>query len=320
MNFGLNLPFGSKKENITLEERELKEYIRKSKGALRIGAAFAVLGLLLLLFTFCLAGFGLFYSFSYGGFSIFGGIIFFIAGVFIIALKTAALKNRISSSLLPPVLNEVFESFDYRVNSHISEDVIRHTDMGFPFDIERISGSDFIKAKYNGVNIELSDISIYNTTMESDGKGNMRKKEVKVFQGLWLVCDFGKTLSADVRISERTALGKKFAIGGIKTENEVFNKRFYIKSESPHDVFYILTPHMMEYIITAVDKARGDAYMRFLKSGRVHIAINSGRDSFEIHNPFKIDLDRIVARFKEELCYITDLIDELRLVDTLYKK
>lgn len=134
-----------------------------------------------------------------------------------------------------------------------------------------------------------------------------------------MICDFGKTLSAEVKLSKRSKLDRLFRSKGIQTESEEFNKRFCIQSESPVEAFYILTPHMMEYILGMQSKGGGDVYMSFLREGKVHIAINSGRDSFEAEKG-TVNAAALREKFVGEIRYITDLIDELRLVDTLYQK
>ena len=57
-----------------------------------------------------------------------------------------------------------------------------------------------------------------------------------------------------------------------------------------------------------------------LKKGKVHVAINSGRDIFEEDNFEHIKGSELLQRFRSEVGYITDLIDTLLTVDTLYKQ
>ena len=133
--------------------------------------------------------------------------------------------------------------------------------------------------------------------------------------------DFGKELSADLLVSKARKkvplLGKRRK-NKVESENAEFNKEFSIYSDSAHDAFYVLTPHMMEYIMEMNKKSQGNSYLRFQKDGKVHIAIDSGRDSFELGSVKKINVQELREQFIEEIRYITDLIDELRLVDTLY--
>lgn len=247
-----------------------------------------------------------------------GGITCAIFGLWRQAMSKRAAKKKVGAQIAATALNEVFEQVDYREAEHLSESVIRSVDMGM-MDFDRVSGSDYVKAVYKGVNIEMSDICLSRVDTEIDEDGKEHEKVTNVFVGLWMICDFKKALSADLRLRERSKLGQKLAFGGINTDNEGFNKQFHIQSNSPHDVFYILTPHMMEYIQQMDVKANGDLYMRFLREGKLHIAVNSGRNLFEIKN-LNTNATALRRQFVGEICYVTDLIDEMRLVDTLFKK
>ncbi len=104
--------------------------------------------------------------------------------------------------------------------------------------------------------------------------------DADVFRGFWLICDFGRELSADLRLRERGKLGKVLGGEGVQTENDVFNKQFRIESEG--EAFCILTPHMMEYMLEMDRKARGETHIRFDRSGKIHIAIRREHDAFEV--------------------------------------
>ena len=244
------------------------------------------------------------------------GIAGIAAGVIVYSIFSAKIKNLVSSTIVKQAIDSVFENAVYDHNGKLSEYIVRNTDMGFPFDFDEIHGNDYVRGTYKGLNVEMSDIKLVDVTVTYDKDGHAQVNKTTVFKGLWLVCDFGKKLTADLRLAERGALGKKIALGGIKTESEEFNKHFHIQSENEHEVFYILTPHMMEYILQMDARGKGSTYMRFIREGKVHIAINSNRDSFEVKG-HKIDVDSLRGKFAEEIKYITDIIDELRLVDTL---
>ena len=59
--------------------------------------------------------------------------------------------------------------------------------------------------------------------------------------------------------------------------------------------------------------------MSFLRNGKLHLAVGTGRDSFELGKG-KVDAEQLRQKFVGELRWFTDLIDELQLVDTLYKE
>ena len=76
---------------------------------------------------------------------------------------------------------------------------------------------------------------------------------------------------------------------------------------------------MMDYILTMADKSGGEVYMSFLRGGKLHIAVHSGRDFFELGKS-NVDVTALHNKFLSEIGWFTDIIDELQLVDTLYRK
>jgi len=76
---------------------------------------------------------------------------------------------------------------------------------------------------------------------------------------------------------------------------------------------------LMEYIVQMDEKADAKTNLSFLRNGKLHIALNSGRDSLEIKG-FSSDVEKIKAQFEAEIRQVTDVIDELRLTDSIFEK
>ena len=139
-----------------------------------------------------------------------------------------------------------------------------------------------------------------------------------------MVCDFGKELSASVRLIERKG-GTRFnrkRDGGksdIETENIEFNKKFRITTADGHTAFYLLTPHFMERVMAVNKMAKASSLFCF-QDGKVHIALYSGRDSFELNGVKLNNMDNVHQKFRGELKYLTDIVDELLLNKRLFKE
>lgn len=67
------------------------------------------------------------------------------------------------------------------------------------------------------------------------------------------------------------------------------------------------------------DKSGGTVYMSFLRNGKMHVAVKTERDFFELGKG-NADVGELRQKFSEELRWFTDMIDTLRVEDTLYKK
>ena len=102
-------------------------------------------------------------------------------------------------------------------------------------------------------------------------------------------------------------------------DNEQFAKRFCVRANDPQEAYYILTPHMMEYITSMADKSGGTVYLSFLRNGKMHVAVQTGRDFFELGKS-NANVGELRQKFLGELRWFTDLVDTLRVEDTLYKK
>ena len=102
-------------------------------------------------------------------------------------------------------------------------------------------------------------------------------------------------------------------------EDEDFNNRFRIYAQNEHDVFYILTPALMEKIKKVTDSVTGQILFCFVDN-KLHIGIANNKDSFE-HSIFvKIDKKQIIEEISKDIKLITDFIDELNLDNNLFRK
>lgn len=242
----------------------------------------------------------------------FFGLPFIALSAFLLVTLKKKMKERLGAPLVRSALSKVFDRVEYQPFGRLPDYVMELSAMRFPFDVDRIEGSDHVRATYRGMELQFSDIELIDR--RSNGKNT---QYVTVFQGIWLVCDFGKPISSGVLLQERNAFSFRFADklnhGGnlIETENVEFNKKFLIVSQSQHDAFYVLTPHMMEYIMRMDRHGMGVSYLRFTQSGKVHIVINTGKDLFELDS--KTDPAMLTDKFLDEIGYITGLIDSLHL-------
>ena len=116
-----------------------------------------------------------------------------------ISRHNEALKKTLGSNVINEVLEEVFETVEYNPFGKISS--ISSAGMVFPFRYDKLRGSDYIKATYRGLNVELSDVELINAEELIDADGNVDRSENTVFRGQWLICDFGKELSGAAHIS-----------------------------------------------------------------------------------------------------------------------
>ena len=247
--------------------------------------------------------------------AIFFFVVCVVAG-FRVEKNNSKLKKLLSDDVVSSVLKEALG--DTVVYSPLG--TINPGPMVFPFSYNCVEGSDHIKAVYHGLNIELGDISLIDESEFTDNEtGQTEKQSLLYFKGQWLTCDFGKELAGEVYISERAQKKRRGMKSDVSMDNEQFDTRFCVRANNPQEAFYILTPHMMEYITAMADKSGGLVYMSFLRNGKMHVAVQTGHDFFELGKT-NTDAETLRQKFLGELRWFTDIVDTLRVEDTIYKK
>ncbi|MGN0404585.1 MAG: DUF3137 domain-containing protein [Bariatricus sp.] len=229
--------------------------------------------------------------------------------------NSSKLKKLLSDDVVSGVLKEVLgDAVEYNPWGKINPG-----SMVFPFSYNCADGSDHIKAVYHGLNIELGDIELIDESEFTDENGQTEKRRNTQFKGQWLTCDFGKELAGEVYISEWGKKDRRLMKSNVTMDNEQFGKRFCVRADDPQEAYYILTPHMMEYITTMADKSGSTVYLSFLRNGKMHVAVKTGRDFFELGKS-NANVGELRQKFLDGLRWFTVIVDTLRVEDTLYKK
>ena len=242
-------------------------------------------------------------------------IVLALVGGYQLEKNSSRLKKILSDNVISSVLKEALgDAVEYNPWGKINPG-----SMVFPFSYNCADGSDHIKAVYHGVNVELGDIELIDESEVTDEEGRTERTRNTQFKGQWLTCDFGKELAGEVYISERTKKTRRSLKSNVTMDNEQFDKRFCVRADDPQEAYYILTPHMMEYIISIADKSGGTVYMSFLRDGKLHVAVQTGRDFFELGKN-NANVEELRQKFLGELRWFTDIVDTLRVEDSLYKK
>ena len=243
-------------------------------------------------------------------------IVLALVGGYQLEKNSSKLKKLLSDDVISGVLKEALgDAVEYNPWGKINPG-----GMVFPFSYNCADGSDHIKAVCNGLNIELGDIELIDESETTDIEtGQTEKTRNTQFKGQWLTCDFGKELAGEVYISERTKKTRRSLKSNVTMDNEQFGTRFCVRANNLQEAYYILTPHMMEYISAMADKSGGTVYLSFLRNGKMHAAVQTGRDFFELGKN-NANVKELRQKFLGELRWFTDIVDTLRVEDTLYKK
>jgi hypothetical protein len=219
-----------------------------------------------------------------------------LLGLGIFSYNTATEMFKVN--VVHDTLASIIEGCVYKSRQSISKKEIYDTKLVSGWN--RFSGEDYIKGTYKGRAIECSDIHLKRETGSRKGG----KKVKTIFKGHWLICELAKKLPAVIRLSEGSG------DSNAETENVAFNSKYSIFTDDPHYMFYVLTPHFMEYIIAADEAANARTYFCFAGE-KVHIAVDSRRDTFEVRGADRKNPEMARERIKKEMTYITGILDEL---------
>ncbi len=247
-------------------------------------------------------------------------VLALLFALFLIAAgKNFDLKNIMGTAVTLPVLKEVFEVSTYKPNSCLDDNFVRSSGLFTFFD--KATGSDYTEGRYRGIRFYFSDLHLQCKDSDSNGKKRYRT----VFKGQWLVCEFDKNLAATLRLKERNSKAifgtheYETGMSGIATENIAFNKKYHIMADDEHAAFYLLTPHFMERLMSLDEAADAQTFFCF-ENNKVHIALYNGRDSFELGKVKPSDIENLRQKFRGELKYLTNIVDDLLLNDKLFKE
>jgi hypothetical protein len=284
---------------------KIKEYKRKIKLCFILAPIVTVIGGILLFFSVILLG--------EIGVYITSPVILIGMGLGAnVALYKSRLKQIIGSSIVRGVLADRFELKVYAPENHIKSGIIRRTRL-IP-DFNKTSGSDLVIGSYKGVRFKFSDVHLEHES------GQKFKTRTTRFKGQWLILELKKDLPWRLVLRER-GLDNKLAKSTVETENIEFNKRFHIQAQDSLTAFKIFTPHFMEYILKADNRASARTFMNF--DGRqVHVALHNGRDLFEIKGKkshFAVNnIATLRMQMRWDVNYITSVIDELLYNENLF--
>ncbi|MCL2107632.1 MAG: DUF3137 domain-containing protein [Oscillospiraceae bacterium] len=231
-----------------------------------------------------------------------------------VSMKAAkTMKHLVAVNVVRDALGEVFDVEAYETARCINSSMVGEADLIHQWN--EITGNDLVQGKYKGVPIQFSDVKLVDVQEYTDSDGDTRTTRTTRFQGQWIVLEAKKPLAHMLRLRERKerklGSGYKKTKDDVDTENEAFNEKFEILTQDPHTAFYVLTPHFMETIVAADERAAARTYLCFTGQ-HVHIAVDTGRDSFEAKKGSDIkNLPALRERIKGEVKYITEIADEL---------
>ncbi len=264
---------------------------------------------------------------NFGGFVlVYGAVIFLIYKIVKKKKKHVVADDSIVyTEFLPQMVREKYgEGSVYYHKGGLPDDQIRRLNCfgGRPFTLDGnplpIVGRDLIEGTYRGIHFRSSYEYMEYEYYYEDSDGDKEKTIGKLFGGIIVEISHARTSSAPLGLSANSELKMKNILKSgskhdtaekiEKTENENFNLLFTIKCDDEENIFYILTPDVMEKLAALYPKEKTALHVTF-DGNRLYMCMSKS-DKYMIFDEDKpvsgikdieTQLDRHLRMLKEVL-------------------
>ena len=234
------------------------------------------------------------------------GIVLILIGYSKVSSAQKVMKSAYKDAFVREPLLRNFQDVFYEPMQGFSREMVH----GFQLCKmgNRFSSEDYIRASYEGVTFEVSDVKV----ADVDGSDN-NTRTTTYFSGRMMVFDFPRKLVSSVMIFSkkfkyRELSHRELKKDAIELESTQFNKEFDVYSPTPHDAFYLITPPFMEKMQMLDSKYHSIAVN--MVGNRVMLAFNEpGNDAFDSKTTIgKVDCDAEMAKVQSDIDDIKNFI------------
>lgn len=213
------------------------------------------------------------------------------------------------------LLQQYFTDVVFRRGDGIPRAVVDGTHLLFQGN--SYSANDYIQGKYKGLSFVQSDIKYENHTYTHTDD----RRSVTVFSGRWLTVESPKTIDSCIYLFNKpfTVANKKYIeseqLQEVEIEDVGFNADFSIYAQNPHDVFYLLTPALIDRLKTFAGVQTGQPLVEGIGMygirNQLHFAISGVDDAFCFLYVGSITEAEVKSRIAKDISLVTDIIDTL---------
>lgn len=208
-------------------------------------------------------------------------IIGFIIQV-VLGASAKSFKTKAKEFILPALIKEEYGDSAVYISGGCV-DLNKVYKAGVYQQADRYFCGDFIKASYNDIPFEMSELKLQERHVTTDSKGNRRVTYETYFSGRVIIIDFKKDMDLNLKIVEGHPRGfHKSGLEKFETELIDFNKKFDTYVNDKEKAFYILTPKMLQKLLEMETKFRG-TIQYVINSDVMLVFINDNKDSLEIN-------------------------------------
>ncbi len=254
----------------------------------------------------------------------------------VFGLQSYSLSNEYTQQFKSRIIGAIVRFFDKSLHYEPEDCVLESKFVAsglFQTIPDRYQGEDKVHGIIGKTQIEFSEILAEYKSRSLNSDGGSQETWVTIFKGLFFVGDFNKNIKGTTvvlpDVAERLFGGfgkwiqKIQKIGWhpelITLEDPEFEKYFVVYGDDQTEARYILTPNLMERILSFRRRTGQDLYLSFCRQN-VYVAISSSDNMFEPRIFQTLWSKQLVKGYVEDMAMAVGVVEELNLNRRIWTK
>ena len=238
--------------------------------------------------------------------------------------------KQFKEQVIREIIRFIDEGLSYSPSNKMSQNKFMKCGI-FRTGIDRYNGDDYVQGKIDSTDIEFSEVHAEYKTTTVDSKGRTQTHWHTIFKGLLFSADFNKNFNTRTYVLADTA-EKMFGFLGtklqkmnkgrgdlVKLENPEFESEFAVYSGDQIESRYILSPSLMERILSFKKQTKKGIQLSFVDS-RLYVTVPYRKDLFEPKLFGDIVNFNHIKEYHNDLSLVLDLIQTLNLNTRIWTK
>ena len=239
-------------------------------------------------------------------------------------------RRQFKEQVIKQIIKFIDEGLSYSPSDKMSQSEFMMCGI-YRTGIDRYKGDDYVEGKIDSTQIEFSEVHAEYKTTTVDSKGRTQTHWHTIFKGLLFSADFNKNFNTKTYVLTDTA-EKMFGFLGtklqkmnkgrgdlVKLENPEFESEFAVYSGDQIESRYILSPSLMERILSFKKQTKKGIQLSFVKS-RLYVTVPYSKDLFEPKLFGDIVNFNHIKDYHNDLSLVLDLVQTLNLNTRIWTK
>ena len=223
------------------------------------------------------------------------------------------LERELGTGFIENILNEKVELINYEPFKTMGFEPLRNSKLFDLFD--RIQGSDYFKANYNGVSFEYCDAMLTsrdnfgdtNTNITEFEGGIIRMKIRNPIKGTVIVREKRSNSNSELNNAARKMATKGFTV--VESGNEEFDAKYSVETEIEGEEEVILTPDFTRRMSALSEDTAGRLFIS-LQENDITVAISKSENRFDIPPVHKMkDAEKFKEMYREQLAELLTIVN-----------